>query len=115
MPNIPSFVRVGAFDYAVSEEYEDFFSDNGVLCDGKFEPYEQRISINGRLKPLRKVEVLLHEIAHAIWFTSTLDVFKMNEEAFACIVGMRMSEIFKFNPSLRQWIDEVCKAEPCVV
>jgi hypothetical protein len=114
MPKMPSFVRVGALDYAVSEEYEDLLSDDGQLCDGIITQCDQRIRINGRLLPFRKVEVLLHEISHAIWFTSSLDVFKMNEEAFACVVGMRMSEVFKDNASLRQWIDEVCKAEPCV-
>ena len=102
MKRLPATVRVGAHDFHIL-----LLGPNAVIAEGKnglFSSSCQTIEI-GTTLPTRYavVDVVLHELAHAIFWTGGLED-KDDEERTVERFGGGLTGLFRDNPWLLDWI-----------
>lgn len=89
---LPKEIKVGGIDYAV--QIKDIETTEGLqlgLCDFG----ECRIAINSRVAEARQQQTLIHELVHAVFVESGIEV--EDEEDLVNRIGFTMYQVLKDN------------------
>jgi hypothetical protein len=99
---LPPTMRVGAYDFRLIPVRGNVASSSGDR--GAMSSQCQEIRFKEDL-PTRyeAVEVVLHELMHALWWVSDLED-KPEEEHAVAMFGMNLMGVFRDNPWLIHWI-----------
>ena len=100
MKNVPSSVRVGPIDYEVIVIPNLSTSDRGVSLDGQIKYATCKISLDEGLVDQMRVQVLWHEILHAILNQASLDLGR-DQEKVCDVVAYGVVQVLMDNPELR--------------
>lgn len=110
---LPDTIRVGHRDFTIKKMSPAWASDTGD--SGEFCGAQEEIRIQANM-PSRHyaVEVVLHEVAHAIFDMFGLDADsdeKITEERAIHAMGCGWTQVFRDNPELLEWITETLHEE----
>ena len=94
-----SFIKYGKRKIKIKYE---FLHD----CYGLYDPNHNTLQLDKRLKPLRLLNTLMHELFHVIMSNENINVNLKGEEPIAKAVGDGYEKIFKANPSLIKLITQ---------
>ena len=75
-------------------------------CYGLYDPNHNTLQLDKRLKSLRLLNTLMHELFHIIMSNENINVNLKGEEPIAKAVGDGYEKIFKANPSLVKLITQ---------
>jgi hypothetical protein len=109
---LPSHVNVGHNKISI-RIVPNLASDEGKAQWGLYSPKHGTISIDADLvnHPPVFVEILLHEILHAVWMNHNAMNFQADandklwsEEQCVSLYGLALPGLFKLNPWLSKWI-----------
>ncbi len=100
---IPTSVRVSAFDIEIVE----FTVHDGVDLErlGEFSAVQQRIRVDESLKPQKRLDTVLHEVNHAVYWAYNLDDDD-EEERIVSTFATAWAQIYRDNPAFLQWVNE---------
>jgi hypothetical protein len=107
-------LKIGHLTYKVRAA--DYEADSGEISTddwGLCIPLTQEILIDPDLSSARQLEILLHEIIHAIWEAYLLPATVEEEEA-AGMLGRFLSAVLTDNPILLKAIEQA-KRGVCIV
>mgnify|MGYP001609000495 CR=1 FL=1 len=101
---LPAKIKVGGLDFRVEAWAQP--SARGSQRFGEFSAAEEliRVQVADR-SPMFVLEVLLHEIVHAIWWVGGLRNGD-DEERCAQVMGPAWAQIFRDNPELVAFIQD---------
>ena len=94
-----SFIKYGKRKIKIKYE---FLHD----CYGLYDPNHNTLQLDKRLKSLRLLNTLMHELFHIIMSNEDINVNLKGEEPIAKAVGDGYEKIFKANPSLIKLITQ---------
>ena len=94
-----SFIKYGKRKIKIKYE---FLHD----CYGLYDPNHNTLQLDKRLKSLRLLNTLMHELFHIIMSNENINVNLKGEEPIAKAVGDGYEKIFKANPSLIKLITQ---------
>lgn len=101
---LPASVRVRGFDIELGTLSRSEASAEGRV--GDFDSIHERIRIIATPSSApRAAEILLHEIAHAVWWSSNL-TGPVLEEAAVAEFASGMMQVYRDNPWLLTWLGE---------
>jgi hypothetical protein len=98
---LPSHIRVGPYDILfnhLSKEDEEKNDINGQFCG-----FEEAISLGTFRTTTRLVDVLIHEVTHAIFWVYDLNAAE-GEEKIVGMLGTAWAQVYRDNPWLLEWI-----------
>lgn len=102
---MPASVRVGAADIALIQWPP--ISATASTRWGEFSSMEHVIRIQMNMPtPQRAVEVLLHEVLHAIWWAYGINDHRGKEEPTVLALGHALAVLWRDNPGLGAWVAE---------
>ena len=78
-------------------------------CYGLYDPNHNTLQLDKRLKSLRLLNTLMHELFHIIMSNEDINVNLKGEEPIAKEVGDGYEKIFKANPLLVKLITQCLK------
>ena len=78
-------------------------------CYGLYDPNHNTLQLDKRLKSLRLLNTLMHELFHIIMSNEDINVNLKGEEPIAKAVGDGYEKIFKANPLLVKLITQCLK------
>lgn len=93
-------VRVGPFDYTIRPLDPQVATERNIL--GEHKPLDLEITVLEEMAVQRRVEVLWHEILHAMWLASGLTehIPAELEEKIVNSLGLQIAQVFRDNPHL---------------
>lgn len=100
--SLPESIRVGPYDVAlrVVDKTDALVMEAG----GYFEFDSLTIGIRGEQPSThRAADVLIHEVSHAIWWTSGLQD-KDDEERTISLLSTGWAQVYRANPWLLKWL-----------
>ncbi len=103
---LPKKIKVIAFDIAI-HQWESKEA-NALQRWGQFNADEMVIRIDKSLNPIKMIDVLVHEINHAIYWAYGME----DEDKEERIVGMfatAWTQVYRDNPELLEFIMEALK------
>ncbi len=96
-------LRIGAYDVKV-EWLEPSTAEDLEVC-GKYESSREVIQIKKGMQQWKTVDTLLHEICHAIIYQHSAGTPKKEvEEYYVSIIGNGLSQVFRDNPKLKEYL-----------
>lgn len=101
--NLPKAVRIGAMDYEVHPWKAALATSNKAL--GECDPVNLIIRIREDMVPLKKAEVLIHEIFHGMWDTAALYNGQLDEEHVVSALAYQFLQVWRDNPALGKFLD----------
>ena len=78
-------------------------------CYGLYDPNHNTLQLDKRLKSLRLLNTLMHELFHIIMSNEDINVNLKGEDTIAKAVGDGYEKIFKANPLLVKLITQCLK------
>jgi hypothetical protein len=101
---IPDMLRIGPYDITV-EKPDSIPDDDGKTLWGCYEHSKLLIQIT-RSQPniLFAIDTLFHEIYHAIYVNTGLG-YGSSEEHVVSALATGMTQVYRDNPSLVQWLN----------
>lgn len=104
---MPKVLRVGYQDVKIMPE-------NSSMADshGEYNTDTATIRINLENSPVEIVNTLLHETLHAVWYTYGLTTAfpdKDKHEHIVTTMANALTQVFRDNAGLLEWIDESLK------
>lgn len=109
-PVLPSRVWVGTYEFAceVREPGDKIFQGHARgICH--FNQPDRGIYLCADTDLRERLEVLFHELKHAIVFAYEVRLTRITEEKLANVSGIAWSALFIDNPKLYRWVDSVAK------
>ena len=102
---LPDRIKIGGFDFALV--IWTHHQASGASRYGEFSSIEQLIRLQRDMpSPFKAVDTLLHELSHAIfWVYGIHDEDK--EERVVGAMGSAWMQIYRDNPWLAKWLNEV--------
>jgi hypothetical protein len=101
--DLPISIRVGAHDVAVVAWAA--VSAAAAQRWGEWSAMEQCIRVQENPPtPQRAVEIVLHEVLHAVWWAYDVPVSGVQEEQAVAILGGAMTALWRDNPALLSWV-----------
>ncbi len=107
-PKLPNKITVGGHDITVTWG-KDLKAHDGEAAWGLYGKSDNTIEIADDLKTKQSqvVEVLLHELLHAMIFEGNLQTYlKSKEEHVVDVLAKQMTIMFKQNPDLLKFIGD---------
>lgn len=98
-----SSVKVGFLDFAIQEK--DVIKFNGMDVSGLYDRENQIIEIHGALPPQQKVQVLLHEILHAVCDNYNIDLTEPENDLLAVGIASLLRDNIPLITSLLKKLD----------
>ena len=106
MVNLPSTVRIGPFDVAFEIKRGDVGEDGEDKIVGYFNQLEMLVRIKDKFRtPPQHVEVVIHELLHAMWMVWGLQDGDAEERVVGAF-AVALTQCLRDNPQLVAWIDE---------
>lgn len=88
-------IKVGGINYSVKEKDLSDFNNNDSFRMGQCFETKAEIEISERLPTERKNQTLVHELVHAIFFESGIEL--ENEEEIVNRIGLILYQVLKDN------------------
>jgi hypothetical protein len=102
MSKLPSKIKIGPYTYSLKYFPKKTTSNYGACVYA-----QQTIFLNRNQSAQRAADTLIHEILHAVWDLGALEVVvDLHEEVVVRVYGTWLSQVFKENPTLLQFILE---------
>jgi hypothetical protein len=101
----PKSLRVGHLTYRVIPLPQKERDECSGYCDSE----QQVIAIDFARPVDRQLEILLHEISHAIWDVLGLAARESEERAVA-VLAAGWTQVYQSNPELLRWISAASRA-----
>lgn len=92
--NIPDEIRIGAFDYRITKEEKPIIRN--TLMNGIHNGDDLVIQINHTSAPQRQVQVVWHEVMHAILSSGGIEL--SNEEQVIETMSHGVVQVLRDNP-----------------
>ncbi len=103
---LPDSIRVGPFDFSLQKWTSQ--QSASQHCFGQFAVCEQRISIQLDMpSPQKAAHTLLHELGHALYWTSNFDDAD-KEERIVATYAAGWLQVFRDNPFILPWLQRCC-------
>ncbi len=108
MAKLPKTIKIGSHVHKVTV-VKNLRSKAGEEALGLYSYDDQRISIEESITPSRQAEVLLHEILHALYAYFDISKEGDKEETVVSRLAEGLATVFKDNPALIKYLEEVRK------
>lgn len=102
---LPATLRIGHLTYRVIP----LPRAAAKTCSGYCDTEVQMIAIDIKRPLDRQLEILLHEIGHAIWDALGLRASEAEERAVA-VMAAGWTQVYQSNPALLRWISATSRA-----
>ena len=108
MIKYPEQLRIGPFDVKIKVIPGDLGDAQKIW--GKFSRDLNIITLNGGITdPIRAVEILTHEMIHAVWAIYVIEENKDDEERIVSTMGVAWAQILRDNPHWIKWVTKTLK------
>jgi hypothetical protein len=101
--DLPASIRVGGVDVAVIA-----WSMHSAVASrrwGEWSAMELVIRVQDQMpSAMRAIEVVLHEVLHAIWWAYSIPDKDIEEEAAVSQLGAAWAALWRDNPALLSWV-----------
>jgi hypothetical protein len=103
LDDLPKSIRVGPHEYKFGKLSARDAEDNY----GQHDPDNQVIELlsDGYASGSRAVEIIIHELLHAIFDVGKIDP-KGEEEPIVYMMGILLTQVIRDNPELMVWIQK---------
>ncbi len=100
----PTQIHILSRTYRITWKDGEFTASDGDTVQGECSNKEQELIVNWETHPASAIEVLLHEVGHAIYYMLEGDDIKREEEDFVNVMTIVQVTIMRQNPKLWRWI-----------
>ena len=98
--DLPTAIRVGPYDFRITRVPKEALQTG---CFADCNTPTQVIRIDEIVTGVLLVDCVLHELTHALWWTSGLDHEALEERAI-CSLSTGWVQVWRDNPRLLEWI-----------
>jgi len=102
-----SKIRIGPYDWKVTYFGKDEYMKRE--CFGRTDELAMELEICDAFTNQSTANTMLHEIFHALWFAHNMKSKEGEEETSVAALATGMTQVFKDNPDLIKWLQEMVK------
>lgn len=107
VPPLPTPLRIGPYDVDVEDYAQRLASSENRWGAFNRETLIIKICTEDVSKWI-VLDTFIHEILHAVWWANNIQN-KDEEERTVMIMATGLTQVFRDNPRLREWISQVCE------
>ncbi len=97
--NFPSHIHIGNRELQVG-----YFGDQTGDNYGLYISDRDEVWFDASMTPGRAVQVVIHELLHALWEEGGFDETDKEEEHVVGVLSCQLSALLKHNPLLSEWL-----------